>query len=99
VAVELNRLLEGRTVFSDAWSVDNPWIISLFAAARVKRAFSVSALEMLLSEEQIALWPEMRDAVVSELGLTRHRASNDAWIIQETFARTLAKTTGRARPE
>ena len=93
VARELNQLLNNRIVYSDAWSVDNPWVTTLFAAARMDKTFDVRALEMILNERQIDVWMETRDAVVRDLGLTRHRASNDARIIQETYARTLAMTS------
>ena len=90
IATEMNQLLSNRTVYSDAWGVDNSWVTTLFAAARMDKTFNVSALEMILNEQQIDVWMETRNAVVRDLGLTRHRASNDAWIIQETYARTLA---------
>ncbi len=95
VALELNRLLDGRVVYSDAWGVDNTWVIELFAAAGIRQNFMVSPLEMILTEDQIGIWSETRDAVVEELGLRRHRASNDSWIIQETYVRTLAMTSGK----
>jgi hypothetical protein len=101
VATELNRRLENKFVFSDAWAVDNAWIVGLFAAARMEQAFSLWALESVVREDQIALWRETRDAVAVELGLERHRASNDAWIIQETFVRTLemaSSTRLQSRP-
>ena len=96
VAAELNRILNNRIVYSDAWGVDNSWVTTLFAAARMDKTFHVSALEMILNEQQIDLWLTTRNAVAHELGLARHRASNDAWIIQETYARTLtmASSTG-----
>ena len=93
VTEELNQLLENKVVFSDAWGVDNPWIIQLYAAAGIDRTFDVSALEMLLSEPQMRLWAKTRDSVIADLGLERHRASNDSWIIQETYIRTLAMTS------
>lgn len=93
VTFKLNHLLRNKVVFSDAWGVDNPWIIELYAAAGIEKAFSVSALEMILTEQQIDLWVKTRDAVVLDLGLERHRASNDPWIIQETYIRTLAMTS------
>ena len=93
VALELNQLLAHRVVYSDAWGVDNPWVIELFAAAGIHKEFTVSALEMILSEAQIDIWGETRDEVVEELGLRRHRASNDSWILQETYRRTLARTS------
>lgn len=89
VALELNRLLQDKVVYSDAWGVDYPWIIKLYASAGISAAFRVSALEMILTERQLELWSDTRDAVISDLGLQRHRASNDARIIQETYVRTL----------
>lgn len=93
VASELNHLLRNKVVFSDAWAVDNSWIIELYAAAGIEKTFTVSALEMILTERQMELWTKTRDAVVLDLGLQRHRASNDSWIIQETYVRTLAMTS------
>ena len=93
VAHQLNRLLKDKVVFSDAWGVDNSWIITLFEAARIEKTFSVSALEMILTEPQIDVWRDTRDSVAEDLGLERHRASNDAWIIQETYRRTRAMTS------
>lgn len=92
VAAELNELLRNKVVFSDAWGVDNPWIIELYAAAGIEKTFTISSLEMILTERQMELWAKTRDSVVLDLGLQRHRASNDSWIIQETYVRTLAMT-------
>ena len=93
VARELNHRLDGKVVYSDAWGVDNAWVVELYAAAGINKTFTVSSLEMILTEPQIAVWKEMRDQVVSDLKVERHRASNDAWIIQETYVRTLAMTS------
>ncbi len=93
VALELNDLIQGAVVFSDAWGVDDPWITKLYAAAGMAKSFSVRSLEMILTEQQIERWAEIRDSVVLDLGLERHRASNDAWIIQETYRRTVAATS------
>ncbi|MBI3560156.1 MAG: hypothetical protein HY080_00345 [Gammaproteobacteria bacterium] len=89
VATELNALLQNHTVYSDGWVVDKPWIICLFAAARVKQNFFISPLENILNEQQITSWDSTKQGVVHELQLQRHRASYDALIIQETYRRTL----------
>lgn len=34
-------------------------------------------------------WHKTKDQVIKDLDLSRHRASYDAWIIQETYKRTL----------
>ncbi len=88
VAEELNARLGGKFVFSDGWVVDEPWLIRLFAEARVERRFSIHDLQTILSEEQMACWHDVKAVVSAELNLTRHRASNDAFVVQETFRRT-----------
>jgi hypothetical protein len=89
VAAVLNLLLEGKTVYTDGWVVDKPWLTTLFHAAGIPMKFQVSSLEMILSESQMAAWHETKDRVVEEKQLSRHRASYDAVIIQETYQRTL----------
>lgn len=88
VARDLNRFLEGQTVYSDGWVVDQPWITKLFFEASVQREFFFSPLESILSEEQMGIWHEIKKEVIMERKLKRHRASADAWIIQETYTRT-----------
>lgn len=88
VAISLNELLSGKTVYTDGWVVDKPWITALFHEAGMELQFTVSSLEMILSESQMACWHAIKDEVIAESGLERHRASNDAWIIQETWSRT-----------
>lgn len=94
VTARLNKLLLGRTLYSDGWMVDKPWLIRLFYAARRPMKFSVSPLELILSEAQMAIWHNTKAAVIREMKLTRHRASNDAWIIQETFRLTFKNAAG-----
>lgn len=88
VAETLNELLARRTAYTDGWVVDKPWLATLFHAARVEMLFRVSPLEMILSESQMQLWHEEKDRVLATLDLSRHRASHDAWVIQETYSRT-----------
>ena len=95
VARNLNMLLEDRTVFSDGWVVDKPWVDLLFYAAGVHLRFSVSPLERILSEAQMALWHRTQRQVIAELNLQRHRASTDAMVVQETYQRTRAACCGR----
>lgn len=91
VAQQLNAMLQGKTVYSDAWVVDQPWLIRLFEAAGLDMQFNLSSIELILNEQQINLWDEMKVAVIEDLALRRHRSSNDAHIVQETFSRTLTK--------
>lgn len=92
VALKLNELLGNATVYSDGWVVDGPWLIQLFSKAGVARQFSISPLEMILSEQQMEVWHEVKKQVIGELELKRHRASFDALVIQETYLRTREAT-------
>ena len=90
VASELNKRLFNLTVYSDGWVVDQSWMIKLFYRAGLPMQFRISPLEMILNESQMESWHEVKDQVIQELKLERHRASNDALIIQLTYKRTLA---------
>ena len=89
VALWLNEHLRGLTAYSDAWGNDLSWLGALFEYAEVPQLFKLDALNKLLTEEQMNAWSGARDNVVSELSLKRHRASNDAKIIQMTYLSTL----------
>lgn len=88
VAMELNSLLKGRTVYSDGWVVDKPWLIKLFHESGVEPSFRTSALEMILTEPQMEGWHATKEQVLVDLDLKRHRASYDAYVIQQTWLRT-----------
>jgi len=98
VAAKLNDLLGNRYVYSDGWVVDKPWVTQLFASARLPQFFTVSAIETILSEEQMAIWHEVKNEFTLKNHLQRHRASIDAFIIQETYVKTRAITSG-AKPD
>lgn len=95
VAQTLNDRLEGLLLFSDGWVVDKPWIGRLFREARVSMAFHISPLELILTEPQMAIWQDEKRKVIADLNVNRHRASVDAWVIQETFIRTRAIAEGK----
>lgn len=92
VATELNERLYNMTVYSDGWVVDQSWLIKLFYRAGIPMQFRVSALEMILSEDQMEIWHEVKAQILTELALQRHRASNDALVIQKTYKKTLKLT-------
>ena len=92
VADELNRILNGLTVYSDGWTVDKPWITRLYSEAGIRQNFTISPLERILTEPQMEIWHTTKEKIITSMNLTRHRASSDAFIIQETFFRTLMKT-------
>ncbi|MGB3620605.1 hypothetical protein FT643_08640 [Ketobacter sp. MCCC 1A13808] len=92
LAQELNRQLEGKTVYSDGWVVDHPWLLKLFFAVRLVPTFRLSSIELILNERQIEIWDATRRQVIQENQLKRHRASIDAYIIQQTWIRTYQDT-------
>lgn len=90
VAKELNELLDGKKIYSDCWVVDKPWLDQIFIASRIKPLFSLSPLEAILPDEQMAHWQHSKEIVTKELNVRRHRASTDALIIQQTYLKSLA---------
>ncbi|MBT3206128.1 MAG: hypothetical protein HOM14_02990 [Gammaproteobacteria bacterium] len=88
VVLKLNELLHEKTVYSDGWVVDKPWLEVLFFQAGVTRTFYISPLEMILSESQMDHWHEIKNKVIEVSTSERHRASSDAWVIQQTYIRT-----------
>ena len=87
VARQLNDGLRGRTVFSDGWAHDYPWLAALFEEAGVAAAFRLESLRKLLSEDEAQAWAAAREAVGREVQDPRHRASADARMLQLTVMR------------
>ncbi len=83
-----DELGELGIAYSDSWGYDNTWLSLLFHHAGMLPAFRLEALRKLLSEEQLALWHATREALVAEMGIRRHRASEDARLLQLTYQRT-----------
>lgn len=87
VARKLNDQLQGQTVYCDAWYHDFTWLSRLFHAAGSAQAFRLEDVRTLLNEAQAEHWHLTKLQIQAELGLPRHRASNDAKILQATLAR------------
>ncbi len=92
VCMELNNFLSNTIAYSDGWVVDNPWLIKLYAAAQVEMSFTCRALGYILTEAQMDKWHEVKDRLSANVDVKRHRASSDAMIIQQTYAKTLELT-------
>lgn len=88
VCAELNAFLQDTTAYSDAWTHDNPWLINLFFSARMKQSFRLSAIENIAREEQLLLWDATKIQLRHSLDIQRHRASGDAYLIQQTYIET-----------
>jgi len=89
VAQALNERLRGHTVYTDAWYHDYQWLARLFDAADTQPAFKLEDLRELLDDNAQARWHEVRQKVMATLRLNRHRASNDAKVLQQTLVAVL----------
>ncbi|HSD39813.1 MAG TPA: hypothetical protein VLC92_20065 [Rhodocyclaceae bacterium] len=87
VASKLNRSLAGLTVYSDAWAHDFTWLSVLYEAAGLVPTFKLEHLMVLMDECSKTHWNNARSSVENELQVRRHRASNDARVLQMTFLR------------
>jgi hypothetical protein len=86
VAVALNTDLRGMTVYCDGWAHDYAWLAGLFEAARVRAAFRLDSVSSLLDDAHLERLDQARQAALCELGLQRHRASNDARALQRALS-------------
>jgi hypothetical protein len=89
VARRVNVLLAGQTVYSDAWGNDYAWLSKLFDAADLPMRFRLESSRTLLDDAQAARWAAVKEQVIADLKLVRHRASSDARVLQLTLARIL----------
>lgn len=89
-----DELGEGGIAYSDSWGYDNTWLSLLFHHAGMLPAFRLEALRILLSEAQQALWSRTKEAIIREQGIHRHRAGEDARLLQLTYLRTLELAAG-----
>ncbi len=95
VAQHLNELLPNR-VYCDAWTFDRFWLHRLYRAANLASSFQLESVAQLLTEEEVDQWSGIRAGVIAELGLTAHRAANDALILHETWKRIAARRQDEA---
>ena len=98
VAQALNDRLRGHTVYTDAWYHDYQWLARLFDAADAQPAFKLEDLRGLLDEAAQARWHSTREQVMQELQLNRHRASNDAKVLQHTLVAVLTNAPSAPGP-
>lgn len=94
VARHVNQLLRGQTVYSDAWGNDYAWLAKLFDVAELPMLFKLESSRKLLDDTQAGRWATVKEQVVAELKMARHRASADAKVLQLTLARVLGAASG-----
>ncbi|GAA6134720.1 hypothetical protein NBRC116188_15090 [Oceaniserpentilla sp. 4NH20-0058] len=90
VALYLNDMCSGTTLYSDAWSFDSSWLGRLFDEAEIIQRFRLDTITRLLTEDEMSHWSDTKDAMVKELQLEIHRAANDVTLLRETFKRIKA---------
>ncbi|GGY08343.1 hypothetical protein GCM10007160_39720 [Litchfieldella qijiaojingensis] len=96
-----DELAEVGVAYSDSWGYDNTWLSLLFHHAGMLPRFRLEALRRLLSERQLRVWKATKEALIRERGIQRHRAGEDARLLQLTFERTrilVEAEKGQPRP-
>ena len=97
-AALLNHDLAGQTVYCDGWAHDYTWLAVLFEEAGLIPSFKLESVNRLLSDSQLSQLDQARHGTLAELGLTRHRASNDARALQGALQRVAAARAASLRP-
>jgi hypothetical protein len=86
VARLLNQHLAGTDLYCDGWAHDYAWLALLFDEAGLTPAFKLHHLRELLDDDDAAHWDQACAQARAHLHITRHRASNDARILQLALA-------------
>jgi len=86
VARTLNRDLSGLVVYCDGWAHDYAWLAALYEEAHLSPAFKLDSVSALLDESRLERLDRARREALLEMGLTRHRASNDARALQRAIS-------------
>lgn len=85
IARQLNQHLRGRTVFSDGWAHDYPWLAALYEEAEMVPSFKLDSLRALLTEREAQGWHAAKELASHGTQEQRHRASADARLLQLTW--------------
>ena len=92
VAQTLNTDLAGMVAYCDGWVHDYAWLAALFEEAGISPRFKLESVNRLLGDTQLSELDEARHGALQELGLNRHRASNDARALQLALLRVRSTT-------
>jgi hypothetical protein len=60
----------------------------LFYYGQQPQAFKLESLRSIISEQQLPFWHTCKEQVIYQCQFRRHRASNDARILQLTYQRS-----------
>ena len=92
VARILNDDLAGMVAYCDGWAHDYAWLGALFEEAGTSPRFRLESVNRLLGDTQLSELDDARQGALQELGLDRHRASNDARALQLALLRVRSRT-------
>lgn len=84
-----DELASAGIAYSDSWGYDNTWLSLLFDQAGMLPRFRLEALRRLLSEAQTECWADTKARLAEAHEIRRHRAGDDARLLQLTYAETL----------
>lgn len=84
IAQTLNDWLHHQVVYTDAWAHDYTWLNKIFEAANLSPSFKLDNLRTLLSDQDAEQWHVTKLRVAKLHPMPRHRASNDARLLQLT---------------
>lgn len=90
----INADLAGLTAYCDGWAHDYSWLAALYEEAGISPSFKLQSVNHLLGDTQLSQLDGARRGALAEMGLTRHRASNDAKALQLALNRVVAAKTG-----
>jgi hypothetical protein len=88
IAMHLNQVFAGQTLYTDGWYQDFVWLHSLYEAAGMSPSFKLEDLSVLLSTEQKSVWHETKQNILETFSLQQHRAATDAKVLQLTWLKT-----------
>jgi len=91
VAARLNDDLCGLTVYCDGWAHDYAWLAALFEEAGRTPHFTLASAAQWLDDGRLGGLQEASRHALAELGLARHRASNDARALQAALVALAAR--------
>ena len=85
VASTLNQWLQGTNAYTDCWVLDHPWLIKLYQQASIEPTFQLRDIIYVLCEHSYDKLLERKLEIAKTLKIERHRASNDARILQLAY--------------
>lgn len=81
----MNEQLYGQTLYTDAWGNDTVWLWKLFTGCQQVPTFTLETVRKIIDEDNLEFWHSEKNKILASQKITRHRASNDALLLQKTY--------------